>query len=260
MRYCPAIFALPLLLLGCASRESAPVELRLMAFNDFHGNIQATEPTPGRVQIVKDGKVQMADAGGATYLASLIAQERAGHDNNMLISAGDLTGASPLISALLKDEPTIRVMNQIGLDLNAVGNHEFDYGREELLRKAEGGCAGTGPCPGATFEGAKFDYLAANVVDTASGKPLFAPYVVRNFDGIDIAFIGIVTTETPHIVAKRGVADLTFLAGGGDRFEVLKQGRHLVQGGGDMEALRNYIAATAAKLPKAAGDRICRKT
>jgi 5'-nucleotidase len=210
MRYFLSI-ALPLFVTGCAMKEPTPIELRLLAFNDFHGNIQSEDPTPGRVQIVKDGKAEMVDAGGAAYLAALIAEQRAGHDNNMLISAGDLTGASPMLSALLRDEPTIQIMNRIGLDLNTVGNHEFDAGRQEILRKAEGGCKDSAPCAGAEFEGAAFDYLAANVIDTARGEPLFAPYVVKEFGGIDVAFIGIVTTETPHIVSKDGIAGLTFL-------------------------------------------------
>lgn len=189
--------AAALLALGCsADRAEGPVSLRLLAFNDFHGNIQSVDPSPGRVPILKDGKSELVDAGGAAYLAPLIARERAGHPDALLISAGDLTGASPMLSALLKDEPTLRVMNQISLDLNVVGNHEFDSGREELIRKSRM---------------AQFGYLAANVVDAASGEPLFPPYLVKKVDGIDVAFIGVVTKETPHIVAARGVAGLRFL-------------------------------------------------
>ncbi|WP_374383258.1 bifunctional UDP-sugar hydrolase/5'-nucleotidase [Dongia sp.] len=191
------VIATALLALGCsADRATGPVSLRLLAFNDFHGNIQSADPSPGRIPIVKDGKTELVDAGGAAYLAPLIAQERAGHPNTLLVSAGDLTGASPMLSGLLKDEPTIRVMNGIGLDLNVVGNHEFDSGSEELVRKS--GLA-------------QFAYLAANVVDTASGQPLFPPYVVKKVGGIDVAFIGVVTKETPHIVAARGVTGLRFL-------------------------------------------------
>ena len=211
MRYRSIILAIPFILASCASVDPAPVRLRLLAFNDFHGNIQASDPSPGRVAVVKDGKQEMVDGGGAAYLAAVLARERAGHANTLLISAGDLTGASPMLSGLLKDEPTIRVMNRIGLDINVVGNHEFDLGRDELLRKAEGGCQGGEDCREGPFEGAAFDYLAANVVDKVSGKPLFAPYAIKAIDGVEIAFIGVVTHETPHIVAARGIADLAFL-------------------------------------------------
>jgi 5'-nucleotidase len=205
------LIALPLLITGCVTQAPAPVELRLLAFNDFHGNIQSENPTPGRVQIVKEAKTELVDAGGAAYLATLIAEQRAGHANNMLISAGDLTGASPMLSALLRDEPTIQIMNRIGLDLNTVGNHEFDAGRQELLRKDIGDCATLLFCPEGKFVGAGFTYLAANVIDTETGKSLFAPYIIKEFDGVKIAFIGVVTAETPHIVAKDGIAGLTFL-------------------------------------------------
>ena len=211
MRYRSIIAAFPFLLASCTNVAPVPVELRLLAFNDLHGNIQASDPSPGRVAVVKDGKQEMVDGGGAAYLAAVMAREQAGHANSLLISADDLTGASPMLSGLLKDEPTIRVMNRIGLDINVVGNHEFDLGRDELLRKAQGGCQGVDDCREGRFEGAAFDYLAANVVDKVSGKPLFPPYVIKAIDGVDVAFIGVVTRETPHIVAARGIADLDFL-------------------------------------------------
>jgi 5'-nucleotidase len=211
MRNRSLIVTLSMILAGCAGTDPTPVELRLLAINDFHGNIQSSDPSPGRVAVLKDGKQEMVDAGGAAYLATALARERTGHANTLLISAGDLTGASPMLSGLLKDEPTIRVMNHIGLDINVVGNHEFDFGRGELMRKSLGDCAASLFCPDGSFTGAAFEYLAANVVDKASGKPLFPPYAVKDVEGIDVAFIGVVTRETPQIVAARGVADLEFL-------------------------------------------------
>jgi 5'-nucleotidase len=190
---------------------SATVSLRILSFNDFHGQIQFENPSPGKLPVPVAGKMEMIDAGGAAYLAGLIEQERAGHPNHIVISAGDLTGASPLTSALLRDEPTIRIMNRIGLDLNVVGNHEFDYGRAELLRKADGGCSGPDDCREGPFTGADFDYLAANVIDRETGETLFAPYAVREFGGISVGFIGVVTHETPFIVAAAGIRNLEFL-------------------------------------------------
>lgn len=196
-------------LAGCGSTGSDPtVPLRLLSFNDFHGQIQSENPGPGRLAVTIAGKEEMVEAGGAAYLSALVAQEQRGHANNLLISAGDLTGASPLASALLRDEPTIQIMNHMGLDINVVGNHEFDYGRAELLRKAAGDCDEDGDCG---FTGAAFDYLAANVVDAASGQPLFPPYAVRFFDGVPVGFIGVVTVQTPYIVAASGIKGLRFL-------------------------------------------------
>lgn len=200
------------ILVGCAAPSDAPdVSLRILSFNDFHGNIQSADPGPGRMPLNVNGAVEMVEAGGAAYLASVIAREKQGHPNNIVVSAGDLTGASPLVSALLRDEPTIRIMNRIGLDINAVGNHEFDYGRAELQRKAAGGCLAPEDCQQGQFRGAAFQYLAANVVDAATGTPLFDPYVIREFDGIPVGFIGVVTAETPTIVAADGIKGLRFL-------------------------------------------------
>jgi 5'-nucleotidase len=190
-----------LLTLACARVESDPVRLRILSFNDFHGNIQATQPSPGRLPITINGKTELVETGGAAYLATLVAQEKAGHPNSIVVSAGDLTGASPLVSALLRDEPTVNVMNDIGLDLNVVGNHEFDYGAAELRRKKTGD---------ASFKGAAFDYLAANVVDVGAGKTLFPPYAIHSFGGVEVGFIGVVTAETPTIVAAAGVKGLDF--------------------------------------------------
>jgi len=189
------------LTVACTRPEAGPVQLRILSFNDFHGNIQAADPSPGRLPIPVNGKTEMLETGGAAYLATLIAQEKSGHPNTIVVSAGDLTGASPLVSALLKDEPTINVMNRVGLDINVVGNHEFDYGAKELLRKKSGE---------GDFKGAAFDYLAANVVATDTGEPLFPPYVVRSFGGVKVGFVGVVTAETPTIVAAAGVKGLRF--------------------------------------------------
>jgi 5'-nucleotidase len=195
---CSAVF---LFNVACTAPQTGSVEVRILAFNDFHGNIQAEKPSPGRLQVTVNGQAEMVETGGAAYLATLIAQEQAGHSNTIIVSAGDLTGASPLVSALLKDEPTIDVMNRIGLGINVVGNHEFDYGAEELRRKKSGD---------GSFKGADFDYLAANVVAADTGAPLFAPFVIRSFGGIKVGFIGVVTAETPTIVAAAGIKGLRF--------------------------------------------------
>ena len=133
-------------------------------------------------------------------------------ENSVFVSAGDLIGASPLISALFHDEPTIEAMNLMGLDLNGVGNHEFDEGPVELLRMQQGG-----PHPeaedvdGEPFRGADFQFLAANVIDDKTGNTIFPSYAVHEFQGIKVAFIGLTLERTPRIVARSGVAGLSFL-------------------------------------------------
>ena len=183
---------------GQGADRSEPVNLRILAINDFHGNIDTESGSFG-------------GTGGADFLATNIAAAEAGADNSIFVSAGDLIGASPLISALFHDEPTIEAMNLMGLDINGVGNHEFDEGPEELLRMAHGGSHPVdGDLDGDGFEGADFDFLAANVFDDATGETIFAPYTIRRFQGVKVAFIGMTLEGTPSIVTPSGVAGLTF--------------------------------------------------
>jgi 5'-nucleotidase len=177
------------------------VDLQILGINDFHGNIATT------------GEWGPSDAavGRADYFAAHIDQAEAGADHSILVSAGDLIGASPLISGLFHDEPTIEAMNLIGLELNGVGNHEFDEGPEELLRMQNGGTHPVDGNPdGDGFAGADFEFLSANVTVDATNETLFAPYAVKTYEGVDVAFIGMTLEGTPAIVTQEGVAGLTF--------------------------------------------------
>lgn len=204
------------LIAGAAhSNVGKTMRVRIIAFNDFHGNIDGANLN---FTSTVDGIPARTPAGGVDYMAGLVKQLRAGAPNSVVVSAGDLIGASPLNSALFHDEPSIETMNRLGLEFNAVGNHEFDEGREELLRMQKGGCHPTDPnsCQGNRvgtpypFEGAKFDFLAANVVDSATGKTLFPSYGIKNFKGNRIAFVGMTPKGTPSIVTPSGVAGLEF--------------------------------------------------
>jgi 5'-nucleotidase len=155
-------------------------------------------------------------------MAGHVAKLKAQNPNNVVVGAGDLIGATPLISALFLDEPAIETLNRIGLEFSAVGNHEFDQGSAELLRLQNGGCkvvsGVTNPnsCRGATvgtpvpFEGAKFKWLSANVITTATGRPLLPAYGIKTFNGVSVAFIGMTLRATPTIVTPTGVAGLEF--------------------------------------------------
>ncbi len=174
------------------------VQLRMLAINDFHGHIASSSDSFGGV-------------GRADYLAANVAAVRAEVENSIFVSAGDLIGASPLISALFHDEPTIEAMNLMGLDINGVGNHEFDDGRAELARMQQGGShPESEDGDGEPFQGADFQFLAANVFDE-TGNTIFPAYEVRDFQGIKVAFIGMTLEGTPGIVARGRVAGLSFL-------------------------------------------------
>lgn len=187
---------------------SDTVEVQILAINDFHGNLEPPAGSSGQIQTT-NGSI---DAGGAEYLATHINRLRERNPHTVVVSAGDLIGASPLLSALFHDEPTIEAFNVMGLDFNAVGNHEFDEGAAELLRMQKGGCHPTDAClDGDDFEGANFRFLAANVVQERDGKPFFPAYKTRRFAGVKIAFIGMTLQGTPAIVSPSGVAGLQFL-------------------------------------------------
>lgn len=212
-----AQFLIALLFAGAAPglAQPAPVEVRIIGFNDFHGALQP--PRYGIPIAGPDGRDLRVPAGGAAYLASAVRQLRDGHPNNLLVSAGDLISASPLVSAQFLDEPTILAMNMIGLDFEAVGNHEFDRGRAELLRMQNGGCArqtNRDPCAlDPAFPGARFRFLAANV-RTEDGGTLFPAYAIRRFGSgareVAVGIIGLTLRETATLVTPSGVAGLTF--------------------------------------------------
>lgn len=179
--------------------QTRTVDLQLLAINDFHGALESR-------------KLGSRPIGGAAVLASYMDQWEADAKNStnaktIRVAAGDLVGASPPISALLQDEPTIQALDLMDFRYSAPGNHEFDEGLTEFRRLANGGCHPATGC----FKGAGFEYLAANVVDKKTGEPVFAPYAIERVDGIPVGFIGVVLKATPTVVTPSGVAGLEFL-------------------------------------------------
>jgi len=194
-----------------ASAQAAPVELRILAINDFHGNLR---PPTGGISIADPANTAnqiTVPAGGAEYMATVIKQLRDKVTNSIFVAAGDLIGASPLLSAMFHDEPSIESLSMMGLELASVGNHEFDEGKDELLRMQNGGCHAIDKCQGPhPFAGAKFHYLAASTFDQKTGKTIFPAYEIREFQGVPVAFIGLTLKGTPGIVSPEGVAGLEF--------------------------------------------------
>jgi 5'-nucleotidase len=204
---------------GAQAQSTAPITVKLIGFNDYHGNLQ----TPGTFGVnTTIPAAQRPLVGGAEFVAAYVARLKAQNPLNVVVGAGDFIGASPLISALFFDEPAIETLNKIGLEFNAVGNHEFDKGSAELRRLQGGGCKLTNGLPdpnsckglgsGApgTFDGAKFKWLSANVFETATGRTLLPPYGIKTFNGVKVAFIGMTLKDTPKIVTPTGVAGLEF--------------------------------------------------
>lgn len=219
MKHIIAAFAL-LSLSACAttqgaSETAAPVDVRIIGFNDFHGHLDPPKATTETVNAAGE-KVRLP-SGGVAYLASAIDSLKAGQKNTVVVAAGDLIGASPLSSSLFLDEPSVMAMNLVGLEFNAVGNHEFDRGTEELLRIQSGGCeqhTPTEPCRvDRPFEGAKFKQLAANTIK-ADGSTLFPPFAIKQFgtgkNSVSVGFIGMTLKGTANLVSAGRIKGISF--------------------------------------------------
>lgn len=206
------------------------IPVQILSFNDFHGNLEPPGGSSGRITtgytetvvpnsdpVRYQATATTKDAGGVEYLATHLRNARKGHANTVTVAAGDIIGASPLLSAAFHDEPTIEAMNALGLEATSVGNHEFDEGYKELQRMQSGGCLPDGDgadnqnsCAAHTFAGANFQYLSANVKYSGTNKTILPPYWIKNMNGAKIGFIGMTLKETPTIVTKSGVEGLDF--------------------------------------------------
>jgi 5'-nucleotidase len=207
-----SLLALSLLAAGCATAPSGPVTLNLVAINDFHGNL---EPSKYTYTSAATGKSETLRAGGIEALSGALAAWRKEDKDLLFLGAGDLIGASPALSSMWADEPSIEAMNLLGLRLSSVGNHEFDQGRKELLRQQAGGC--DSPRPGKAcrlspdYRGARFTYLAANVLDSATGKPFMPGYRVESVKGVKVGVAGAVLQGTASVAVASAIAGLDFI-------------------------------------------------
>lgn len=208
-----------LLLIGAALSLSAcsmvagpaTQDVTVIGVNDLHGNLL---PSSFRVPDPADRtKTLTVQAGGIEAIGGVLDEARKANPNTIFVGVGDMTGASPLVSALLRDEPTIKALSDLGMSVNVVGNHEFDYGVQELGRFQKGGCASNAPEKACvfdkTFAGAGFTYLAANVKNSA-GQNVLPAYKIVQSGKARIAFVGAVLQATPTVVSPSGVAGLKF--------------------------------------------------
>ncbi len=204
------------LLAGCAStsatRPRGPVELNLVAINDFHGNLEASKYT-----LAPNGadKKQTIQAGGIDVLKGALDAFRKEDKDLLFVAAGDLVGASPAMSSMFADEPSIEAMNRMGLVASSLGNHEFDQGSKELLRQQHGGCDSPRPAKACQlskdFRGAGFTYLAANVVDAQTGKNLVPGWRIVDVKGVKVGLVGAVLKDTPSVAVASAIKGLSFL-------------------------------------------------
>ncbi|HEY1175983.1 MAG TPA: metallophosphoesterase, partial [Phytomonospora sp.] len=206
--------ALVISVLAPVPAQAAPKPvIQLLALNDLHGNLDAVPGAAGQVVATDDaGQPVNVQAGGLARMTTLLKRAREGQSRSLTVAAGDMIGGSPLVSAAYHDEPTVDVLGEMGLAVSSVGNHEFDEGRDELQRMAEGGCHPVDGCAvdGEEYAGTPFPYLAANVVDTSSGEPILPPYWIKDYDGVRVGFIGLATRDVPSVVVQSGIKGLEF--------------------------------------------------
>lgn len=201
--------------------QADQVDVQILGVNDFHGALDQTGSA-----YMPDGKV--SGAGTAAQLDAYMDQSKeefkqASPDGTSIrVQAGDMVGASPANSGLLQDEPTVKVMNQMGVEYGTIGNHEFDEGLAEYNRIM----TGTAPAADSNINQITKDYPAeastqqiviANVVDKTTGQIPYdwKPYAIKNIPvndtSINVGFIGIVTTEIPDLVLKQNYDQYNFL-------------------------------------------------
>jgi len=202
-----------LLLAGCAGTpdrpSSVPLDINLVALNDFHGNLEPSKYTytpPGSTQ------PRTIQAGGIDVLKGALDAFRKEDPDLLFVAAGDLVGASPAVSSMFADEPTIEAMNRMGLVASSLGNHEFDQGPRELLRQQHGGCDSPRPAKACRlapdFKGAGFTYLATNVVDAQTGKTLVPGWRIVDVKGVKVGLIGAVLHDLASVTVASSIRGL----------------------------------------------------
>ncbi|MFK0045327.1 bifunctional metallophosphatase/5'-nucleotidase [Streptomyces sp. NPDC090741] len=207
---------------GGGAGKSRTVDVQMLSFNDFHGTLEPPQGSSGTVtERQADGTTKAIPAGGVEYLATSLREARKGHEYSVTAAAGDMIGGSPMLSGLFHDEPTVEALNKLKLDVSSVGNHEFDEGKTELRRMAYGGCHPVDGCfePGKDYTGAEYKYLAANVTDEKTKRPLMNPTFIWKKGDVKIGFIGVTLEGTPDVVTADGVKGLKF----GDEVETINK-------------------------------------
>ncbi|WP_159881007.1 5'-nucleotidase C-terminal domain-containing protein [Paenibacillus puerhi] len=188
---------------------SGNVKLKLLSVNDLHGKINDSYSEKSLNEDLNGDGVISTDVfvGGMDYMAAALKQRRSASPHTITLHVGDMVGGSPPVSALFQDEPTVEIMEAMGFDVGVVGNHEFDEGTQELLRLQNGG---EHPKGTKGYDGQNFPLLAANVKYKDSGKHVLPPYVIKEVEGIQVGFVGVITEETPQIVVPAGIQDIVF--------------------------------------------------
>lgn len=197
---------------SCTTLPQHPIVINLVAINDFHGHLESEkfnyQPAGASTPVTITGA-------GIENIGAQLHAWRQEDPELLFVGGGDLIGASPSISALFGDEPTLDALSQLGMQASALGNHEFDRGLQELKRQQHGGCDSPQPekaCQyNGQFSGAKFSYIAANVIDKTTGQAFFPAYHIAQVKGVKVGLIGAVVRGVPTLVANKHIQGLDFI-------------------------------------------------
>ncbi|ANC32176.1 5'-nucleotidase C-terminal domain-containing protein [Isoptericola dokdonensis] len=169
------------------AQAADPVDIQILATNDFHGRIQAN-----------------GSEAGAAALSGAVKSLREANPNTVFAAAGDLIGASTFESFIQQDKPTIDALNEAGLEVSAVGNHELDQGYRDLVDRVMAPFdAQTNP-----YGGAEWEYVAANLKMRETGEDAVPASWLKDFGDVEVGFVGAVTEELPSLVTPGGIAEL----------------------------------------------------
>ncbi len=163
--------------------DDGTTDVQVLAINDLHGRLH--------------NNASGAEA-GAAVLAGAVKQLRAANPNTVFAAAGDLIGASTFDSFILQDKPTIDALNEAGLEVAAVGNHELDKGYADLVDRVMAAESAENPRGGAEWE-----YIAANLTEPGGADNIASSWT-KSFGEIEVGFVGAVTEDLLTLVQAEG--------------------------------------------------------
>ncbi len=169
-----------------AQAQSGPVTITILNTSDEHGWLQPVTPYGS----------EETRGGAANLYARWLRDEGYDPETMLLLSGGD-NWTGPAISTWFEGEPVVEVFNAMGYDATAIGNHEFDFGREVLNER---------------IAASEYPYLAANIRDAATGElaDFVVPYVIEEVNGVQVGIVGLATTDTATTTNPANIGDLAF--------------------------------------------------
>lgn len=152
-------------------------QLVILHTNDFHGHIS-----------------QENEYAGAARIAALVKQTREKHPGVLVLDGGDRISGTP-VSTMFEGVPIFEVLNLVGYDAGALGNHEFDHGYKQFLKFRDI---------------ANHPILSANAFAPDGSLLADAPALIKTVNGVKVGIIGLITDKTPYMITPSGNEGISF--------------------------------------------------